>query len=293
MAKRIVTIAGIKYELDTEDPSYKRRLTPEFTTKEAIKQSIGRAENFLKYLTPGLSTVAFAKDADASAHKAYNHFKNKEYRQGAADVAHTVGNLFFGAASLSPFVSAVLKPTPTKLTAPPAGATKAVSTTPKAPAATTSTATAKSADELVDLARAGNVEAQQQLTQYGINWEQKPLHRFVSERELNRLLYDEALIPGRTSAGVDVTTNSMPSTGVSMDYRVTFKPVHDFSKTGAGGNRAILKNAQLGDGYLRGGYTLEDVAEIWEYNPATGQYRLYWQPEFKNGGTLNYFDYFK
>jgi hypothetical protein len=37
MAKRIVTIAGIKYELDTEDPSYKRRLTPEFTTKEAIK----------------------------------------------------------------------------------------------------------------------------------------------------------------------------------------------------------------------------------------------------------------
>lgn len=276
MAKKIVTIAGIKYEIDTEDSSYKRRLTPEFTTKEAIKQSIGKAETFLKYLTPGLNTVAFAKDADRSANEAYQHYKNGEYRQAAADAAYTVGNVLSGAASLAPFASAVLKPRPVKIST--------------ASEPTINSLTAKSSNELVDMARAGNPEAQKLLQQYGLQWEQKPIYRYIGESEIDELLYNEGRIAGRTSAGVDVTTSTTPSTGMSTQYRVKFRPTHDFSKQGS---RAVIKNQALGDGYIRGGYDISDVAAIETIDPTTGQYKLYWQPEFKNGGIVNYFDYFR
>jgi hypothetical protein len=76
---------------------------------------------------------------------------------------------------------------------------------------------------------------------------------------------------------------------MSTQYRVEFRPTLDFSKQG----RAVMKNQALGDGYIRGGYDISDVAAIEALDPTTGQYKLYWQPEFKHGGSLNYFHYFK
>jgi hypothetical protein len=37
MNKKVITIGGVKWEVDDEDPSYKKRITPEFTTIEAMK----------------------------------------------------------------------------------------------------------------------------------------------------------------------------------------------------------------------------------------------------------------
>jgi hypothetical protein len=108
-------------------------------------------------MTPGMSTVAFAKDADRSANEAYNHFKNKEYRQAAADAAYTVGNVLSGVASLAPFASAILKPRPVKISTTPKPTTNGTSKV--APSPTANSLAAKSSDELVDMARAGNPEA--------------------------------------------------------------------------------------------------------------------------------------
>lgn len=119
MAKKIITIAGIQYEVDDADPNYKKRITPEPSLKQDVKQAWDKTKEiakyiaspeFLKYLVPGVNTVAFAKDADQNVKEAFQHLKAGEYRQAGADTSYAIGNILSGVASLAPFVGHVLKP---------------------------------------------------------------------------------------------------------------------------------------------------------------------------------------
>ena len=121
MSKKLVTISGIQYELDTEDPSYKKRITPEPSLKQDVKQAWDKTKEiakyiaspeFLKYSGPGVNTVAFAKDANQNVKEAFQHLKAGEYRQAAADASYTIGNILSGAASLAPFSGLAVKPNP-------------------------------------------------------------------------------------------------------------------------------------------------------------------------------------
>lgn len=121
MNKKLVTISGIQYELDTEDPSYKKRITPEKSIKEDTKKTWNKTKEiakfiaspeFLKYITPGVNTVAFVKDASTNVKEAFQHLKAGEYQQAAADASYATGNILSGVASLAPFSGLAVKPNP-------------------------------------------------------------------------------------------------------------------------------------------------------------------------------------
>ena len=119
MAKKIITVAGIQYEVDNADPNDKKRITPEPSVKQDVKQAWDKTKEiakyiaspeFLKYSVPGVNTVAFAKDADQNIKEAFQHLKAGEYRQAVADTSYAIGNILSGVASLAPFVGHILKP---------------------------------------------------------------------------------------------------------------------------------------------------------------------------------------
>lgn len=121
MAKKIITISGIQYEVDDVNPNYKKRITPEPTLKSDAVNAARRAKEiakfiaspeFVKYMIPGVNTVAFAQDASTNVNEAFQHLKAGEYRQAAADASYTIGNILSGAASLAPFSGLVIKPNP-------------------------------------------------------------------------------------------------------------------------------------------------------------------------------------
>lgn len=111
-------------------------------------------------------------------------------------------------------------------------------------------------------ARNGDVEAQEKLNKYGISWEKKPVVRFISQGELDSIMAGNRY-EGRFGNGrVDVTNQPEVTTAASADYRVTFKDELDWTLS----DRLQMKNEQLGDGWLMGGYGLEDVATIEKRN---------------------------
>lgn len=121
MAKKIITISGIQYEVDDVDPNYKKRLTPESSLKSDVVNATRKAKEiakfiaspeFVKYMMPGVNTVAFAQDASTNVNEAFQHLKAGEYRQAAADASYTIGNILSGAASLAPFSGLAVKPNP-------------------------------------------------------------------------------------------------------------------------------------------------------------------------------------
>lgn len=121
MAKKIITIAGVQYEVDDADPNYKKRITPEPSLKSDVVNATRKAKEiakfiaspeFVKYMMPGVNTVAFAQDASTNVNEAFQHLKAGEYRQAAADASYTIGNILSGAASLAPFSGLVIKPNP-------------------------------------------------------------------------------------------------------------------------------------------------------------------------------------
>ena len=121
MAKKIITISGIQYEVDDADPNYKKRVTPEPSLKSDVVNATRKAKEiakfiaspeFVKYMMPGVNTVAFAQDASTNVNEAFQHLKAGEYRQAAADASYTIGNILSGAASLAPFSGLVIKPNP-------------------------------------------------------------------------------------------------------------------------------------------------------------------------------------
>lgn len=112
-------------------------------------------------------------------------------------------------------------------------------------------------------ARNGDVDAQNKLQAYGLSWEKKPVVRFVSQGEFDSIMSGNRY-EGRFGNGVvDVTNQREVTTAASADYRVTFKDELDW----AWSDRLQMKNEQLGDGWLKDGYSLEDVATIEKRNP--------------------------
>ena len=112
-------------------------------------------------------------------------------------------------------------------------------------------------------ARNGDVEAQNKLNTYGISWEKKPVVRFISQGEFDSIMNGNRY-EGRFGNGrVDVTNQNEATTAASADYRVTFKDELDWSLS----DRLQMKNEQLGDGWLSGGYGLDEVATIEKRNP--------------------------
>lgn len=114
----------------------------------------------------------------------------------------------------------------------------------------------------IDKARNGDKEAQERLKVYGIEWGTPGVYRFVSEGEVNNILEGGTYLGRNPNSGVDVTANPNPTTAVSAEYRITFKSHFDLYKDQNDTNRASMKNHTLRDGYIRGGYSIEDVAEI-------------------------------
>lgn len=121
MAKKIITIAGVQYEVDDADPNYKKRITPEPSLKSDVVNATRKAKEiakfiaspeFVKYMMPGVNTVAFAQDASTNVNEAFQHLKAGEYRQAAADASYAIGNILSGAASLAPFSGLAVKPNP-------------------------------------------------------------------------------------------------------------------------------------------------------------------------------------
>ncbi len=92
------------------------------------------------------------------------------------------------------------------------------------------------------------------------------VHRYVNEAEVNTIL-NGGTYQGRFGDGrVDVTNSDKAeaTSAENIDYRVNFKPEHDFDKTSG---RARIKNIEVGEGWLEGGYSLDDVQSIEKRNP--------------------------
>ena len=112
-------------------------------------------------------------------------------------------------------------------------------------------------------ARNGDKEAQDKLSSYGIDWEKKPVVRFVSQGEVDSILAGERF-NGRFNDGrVDVTNQTTPTTAANSEYRITYKDELDWALN----KRLRMKNKDLGDGWIMDGYSLDDVQTIERRNP--------------------------
>ena len=124
-------------------------------------------------------------------------------------------------------------------------------------------ATIGTLEDFLKAARNGDVDAQKKLESYGLSWEKKPVMRFISQGEFDSIMGGNRY-EGRFGNGVvDVTNQEEVTTAASADYRVTFKDELDWTLS----DRLQMKNEQLGDGWLKGGYDLNDVAKIEKRNP--------------------------
>lgn len=117
-------------------------------------------------------------------------------------------------------------------------------------------------DTLIDKARNGDQEAQNTLNEHGIPYHHGQVYRYVSKREIDALNRGERITTEKGMDWVDVTDNPQPSTGADAEYRIVFKSDVDFDKEGGRGKDTQLKNEDLGDGWLKGGYTKNDVLRI-------------------------------
>ena len=147
---------------------------------------------------------------------------------------------------------------------------KAESDEVPADAGTTLTPTSQAQGDKVDrttatimAARNGDKEAQDKLSSYGIDWEKKPVVRFVSQGEVDSILAGERF-NGRFNDGrVDVTNQTTPTTAANSEYRITYKDELDWALN----KRLRMKNKDLGDGWIMDGYSLDDVQTIERRNP--------------------------
>lgn len=115
----------------------------------------------------------------------------------------------------------------------------------------------------VEAARNGDVQAQQKLESFGLPWKKKPVVRFVAKGEVDNIL-NGGRYEGRFGDGrVDVTNSTDATTAATAAYRIVFKEDLDW----AWSERLQMKKEELGDGWLKGGYSLDDVATIEELQP--------------------------
>jgi len=83
---------------------------------------------------------------------------------------------------------------------------------------------------IIIAARNGDVEAQRQLQEYGLEWEKKTTYRFVGQSEVDALLANKKIESQRmVDAGIDVTTSPSVTTAANSEYRVTFNESFDIN----------------------------------------------------------------
>lgn len=120
--------------------------------------------------------------------------------------------------------------------------------------------------KLLDAARNGDKNSIEIAEKYGFPIGEKGVYRFVSKEEVENLL-NGYRYNGRFGNGrVDVTSKYGGSTGSSNDYRITFKDDFDLY---TGDPRVRLKSADLGDGWIIDGYSLDDIVSIENLNDGT------------------------
>ena len=136
-------------------------------------------------------------------------------------------------------------------------------------------------DTDIDKARAGDIEAQERLEKYGIDWTDENVYRYVGQSEVDAILEGKTIEGRRQKDRIDVTTSDEVSTGVDSDYRITYKKDKgfDIAKTDS---RVQIKNKELGDGWLKGSYTKDDVAKIEKRN-ADGSYTTVYEADTDTG----------
>ena len=128
----------------------------------------------------------------------------------------------------------------------------------------------------IDLARKGDEKARQELQEYGIEYGTAGVYRHVGSSEIEALKKGEK-IPGKNpTIGADVTASEQPTTGSDAEYRVKYKSNFDLYKDSSNGNRAKMKSSELTDGYITGGYSLEDV-DVIERRNDDGTYTIVYE----------------
>ena len=115
-------------------------------------------------------------------------------------------------------------------------------------------------DPTIIAARNGDKQAQEELSSYGIDWEQTTTYRFVGQSEVDVLLSNNKVDSKRkTDAGIDVTSSPEVTTATTGEYRVTFKESFD-KNNGLGKVRS--KNETDSNLEKGRGYDINDVAKI-------------------------------
>jgi len=119
---------------------------------------------------------------------------------------------------------------------------------------------------MVIKAREGDIAAQNELKEFGLGWEFEPIVRFVGKSEVDSLLKGEKqqgkFKDGRVDVTKDIEGKDVPAT--TTDYRVRFKDSFD-DKLDSGRRRITMKSER--DGWVSGGYDINDVAIIEEKQP--------------------------
>jgi len=116
-------------------------------------------------------------------------------------------------------------------------------------------------DPILIAARNGDVAAQKQFEEMGLDWKQTTTYRFVGQSEVDVLLSNEKVESkrGMADAGIDVTSSPKVTTAATGEYRVTFK--ESFDKNNGLGK--VRKKNEEDSNLERGrGYDINDVAKI-------------------------------
>lgn len=116
-------------------------------------------------------------------------------------------------------------------------------------------------DELVIKARKGDKEAQNELTKYGLGWEEKPKYRIIGQSEKDLLDKEGKVQSNRNSSNKTDITDNPNYDKVGGEYRVKFKDTPKFDSK-MSGSKVMPKNKAEGEFHLEGEYTKDDIESI-------------------------------
>ena len=163
--------------------------------------------------------------------------------------------------------------------------TESTTTQPEAQKSEVTAESELSVNDMIDSVRKGDQNARQELQRYGIEYGTSGVYRYVGTSEVEALKKGEKILGKDPTIGVDVTASEQPTTGSDAGYRIKYKSNFDLYKDNSNGNRATMKNQELTDGYIRGGYTLEDVDTIERRNDDDTYTTIYENGKFVDNDT--------
>lgn len=125
----------------------------------------------------------------------------------------------------------------------------------------------ESSDDIIRKARQGDKNAQERLTEYGLEWDEKPKYRIIGQKELEALETNGEV---RSSRGTghnktDITDdpNYDKVGGGEGTYRIKFKDTDKFDSK-MSSTKTTVKNKEEGEYLLDGPYTKDDIEYIEE-----------------------------